>query len=178
MAIAAVWMIATNLGGKLPYIITENSLNLRMYLLFPLLMLFFMWFIFLHKWEETGKTGFQMKLGATKNKKVKFKQFVFAVIGSLLFTGVISWLAADTMAGIANLVANKPFVETYKVYGTKGVSNLTEVELQKLSNNETAYIRLTSEYFGKGNWDYGAIVKIEGRTSIFGTISEKVTRLK
>ena len=118
-----------------------------------------------------------MAKGILKGKE-KTKQVTLAVIAAACFSSGLSWLSSDTMASVAYLAANQPYVQTFKVYGTKGVSNLTEVELQNLSNQETAYIRLRYDAFGKGIWEYGATVKIEGRTSIFGTIAEKATRTK
>lgn len=177
MGMAFLWMFVTSRGSKLPYITTENSFNIRAYLMFPLFMLVFIWFGFLHKWQETGKTGYQMMMVGIKSKNERFKQAILLILGFSFLAGGVAWQSNYTMALVAKLAANKPFDETFKVYGTKGVSNFTEVELQNLSNKETAYIRLKYDAFGKGIWDYGAIVKIEGRTSIFGTIAEKATRL-
>jgi hypothetical protein len=178
MGMAFLWMFVTSRGGKLPYIITENSLNIRAYLVFPLFMLFLIWFGFLHKWQETTSTGYQMMMVGIKGKKERLKQAILLILGFGFLAGGVAWQSNYTMAFVANLAANKPYVETYKVYDSKGVSNLTELELQNLSNKETAYIRLKYDAFGKGIWDSGAIVKIEGRTSIFGTIAEKATLLE
>jgi hypothetical protein len=177
MSITFAWMMITNFGGKLPYIVTENSFNIRAYILFPLILFFFIYIIFLHKWEETQSTGFQMALVGS-SKKSKIKQLVIAIFGSILGAAMFSWLARDTIASVAYFVANKPYVERFTVYSTRSVSNLTEVELQNLSNQQRAYLRLKHAAFGKGIWEYGAIVKIEGRTSIFGAIAENATRLK
>lgn len=177
MSITFAWMMITNFGGKLPYIVTENSFNIRAYILCPLVLFFFIYIIFLHKWEETQSTGFQMALIGS-SRKSKIKQLTLAIFGSILGAAMFSWLARDTVAAVAYFVANKPYVERFKVYGTKSVSNLTEIELENLSNQQTAYLRLKHAALGKGVWEYGAIVKIEGRTSIFGAIAESATRLK
>lgn len=173
-----IYMSSLVLGRYLPYILTENSFRLRFYYLLPVLILSIIYFSYIHKWKETGKTGYEDLIPSLPNRKEKIKASCVLFIGVLFLPWGISWTASNVAASLAYLTSKKPHIEEYRVVNSKAYRNLIEVELLVLSNKETAYIRAPYSWFEKGVRKPGGIVKIEGRSSAFGTIVEKATRLE
>ena len=109
MGVAFVLMGITNYGGRLPYIRTENSFEMRAYVILPAILFLFFYFIFIHKWQETGKSGFDMATKAFSQKE-RIKTASLALAAMVLGSACFSWLSCSTVASVAYLAANQPYV--------------------------------------------------------------------
>ena len=168
--------LAYETGKELPYLYTESASTIKLFVVFPLLVLFFIWVTLLHKWSETGLTGYQMALAHVPNRRNRIKLQVGALFGGILISATLPWMLNNYIIWVAEWTASRRFAHTYQVIEIKGVSNAYDVNMMAVPERADVSLRLTKERLAMRDWKEGDLVCAQGRTSIFGTIIETVKR--
>lgn len=175
--VLGLWMLAVIFGESLPYLATQSSSDIRVRFVFPLLSVFLVWFVFLHKWSETGATGYQMRMRELKNRSGRVKHTLILVFGLFLLAGFISWTSINFARWAAFVSPSEPFSQAYKVISIGAMSGAKlDIEMIGVSGGKTAWLRLTRSKHAQQDWGVGDKVCAKGKISMFGVIVETVTR--
>jgi hypothetical protein len=163
------WAICYETGKSLPYLQTERSFQLRMYLLYPLLVLPLIWFAFFHRWKETGKSGYRMAMDKLDSPSARLKNTVVGLLGLIAIPAAFAWSTAFYAAWAAYLLSHQAFSETYRIVDVRAVSNYWELDLEATSTREQVALPVRTHA-----WRAGEVVCAHGRSSALGFIVESI----
>lgn len=178
MAAVAIWFLAFETARRLPYLYTPFAFNVRAYLVAPAIMSVMVWFTLIHKWEESGKTGYRMALDALPILREKIKLSFGGLAGLVLITAGLAWTFIAFPILAAYLLAFQPYAEVYRVDRLEAVSIRYDVWMTNPDTGEEVALRQSAEQVSKQrrDWNPGDMVCARGRTSVFGTLIESLSR--
>jgi hypothetical protein len=114
LAVAA-WILLTESGQRLPYLVTPWATGFRAFVVYPFILLVFWWFAFRHRWRETGLTGYQMRMLELESARDRRKQQIGGFLGLLLLPAGIAWLSVYPAAWAAGLLPSEPYEQSFVV---------------------------------------------------------------
>lgn len=164
------WIALVRVGERLPYLDTIFAQRIRYFAIFPLLTAFFAWFIFVHKWKESGKTGYRMRIDSLSSRRERIKQLLISVSLLPLLTAGLTWTSIFLSACGAYLLPGTPTAQQFKVLNRKAVGNQIEIIMLGVADGETAWLRLTTENYSLRKWKDGEILCAKGKSTVLGTI--------
>lgn len=181
-AVLALWAGALYLGLRLPYLRTEFGLEVRAYVVFPVLLVVLLYFAFVYKNEKSGgRTGLQIKMAALPTRRKRWLSVLTFLAASALMCAFVAWSATIYPAFAAELTAATPFAQTYTVENIRvrgGFDRTAFFDLALRPRNGSDQVGLNLGYFSddKHQWKRGDTICARGRTSIFGTIIDATSR--
>src|SRR6266853_720697 len=174
IGVVLLWFVIYESSRRLPYLYTSFAFNIRAFVIFPVLTTLISWFLFIRKWREGGKTGYQMAMEKLEKRRERIKQTLLSLVGLILVSSTLAWTSIAFSVWATALIASAPFAQRYRVGDIRAVSSFYDVSLTGLSGNQEVALRLTPERMQQRNWATGEIVCVCGRSSIFGTIVESI----
>lgn len=166
------WIILVKTGERLPYLVTPFSRDIRAMLMFPVLAAVLAWFAFAHRWKQTGKTGYAMRMAQLGSRKERVTQTMLALCGLLLVPAMIAWTSIHLVAWVAYLVSGSSFQEAYQIIDKKSVTGGLSLEMQSRSTNDEVSLRVRTQW--GADLRSGMVVCAQGRSSVFGTVIESL----
>lgn len=176
MVIVFAWVLIMQTGQQLPYLYTEQAFNIRAFVVFPLWIGMFSWFVWFHRWEESGETGYQMAMSKFRGRRARFKQAFGGGAGLIFISAGLAWTAVYFSAWAANLFASDDFAQAYQIVNKKAASRYLDIEMVDLATGKSASFRSTIIQLSEDYWGVGNTICVRGRTSMFGTIVESTER--
>lgn len=166
------WIVAVKTGERLPYLMTPEARNIRLGIVFPVLAVLVGWFVFGHRWRETGKTGYAMRMAQIGSGKERIKQTALGLCGLLLIPLMVAWSSIHLTAWVAYFVSSTPFEEEYDILDIKSVTAGYSFDMYSRSTGEGVTLRVPLAW-GSG-LRVGVTVCAQGRSSMFGTVIESL----
>ncbi len=176
MAVIIFWMVLVSTGEYLPYIDTSFAWRIRYLLVFPVLLVLMVWFFFIHKWAESGKTGYQMRMVQLTDKRTRVKETLVGGVGVPFISVMIAATAIDFTAWAAFLAPGEPVAHTYAVVRIKAVGSKYDVVLHDTRSGEQVTLRQSGNHLANRDWRVDDVVCVRGKTSLFGTTIDSVAR--
>ena len=176
LVFVASWVICYETGKSLSYLQTARNFQVRMYFLFPTLVLFLIWFGFLHRWRESGKSGYQMAMEKLDNGIARVLNTLIGVFGLIAIPAIFSWASVFYAAWAANLLSRDAFSGTYRITDVRSVSSHYVLDLEGKDNHEEAALPVSRNALKSSNWRTGDVICARGRSSAFGTMVESISR--
>lgn len=171
-----VWAVAISVGLYLPYLRTEFSFNLRLFIFFSLLGLM-AYFIFVHRMPGQKISAYAMRLVHLKTASERIKENVGMLLGALLICGTIAWTSIVFPALATQLFAFKHQELIYQVEKIAPRSGtMLDLTLVDPASGETVGLHLNRSRFRQWRWKPGDYICLTGRAWIFGTIIEREVR--
>lgn len=162
-------------GQRIPYLFEEEAILNRFYLIFPAIWIFFIYFIFLHKWKVSGQTGFQMQHSKREleNLRFKIKSILHLVFWTTFFSAALAWMTWGIPACGSYFYSKQPVTREFVVDKLRGAGNSgVDVGLVDKADG-VKYLLKQPGYLSLGvPWSIGDNVCAQGRTSLWGTIVE------
>jgi hypothetical protein len=165
------WALATAYGRGLPYLITENSRELRTFVLFPAILGLLGWAGFRHRWKSTGMTGYEQAMRELSRRE-KLVLTLKMLAGLLFLPAGVSWLSVYLAACVAKVSAEEPLEQTYAVMDIRRVRAGDEFQLSSVPDGEDAWLYWRGREAQKFRSDRR--ICLHGRTSFFGTIIDSI----
>jgi hypothetical protein len=167
-----VWILAVKMGERLPYLITPHARHIRLAILFPALAMLLGWFVFGHRWRETGQTGYGMRMAQLRTKSERVKQTLVLLVGALLLPAGVAWTSIHLAAWAAYFVSSTPYEESYQITEKSSVTGGISFDMYSQSTGEEVSLRAPAKW--GVNLRPGMVVYAQGRTSVFGTVIESL----
>lgn len=179
VAITVVWAFGVLTGTRLPYLRTEFSFNLRLFIFFSLLGLV-IYLLFVHRRSSQKISAYAMSIRHLTTSE-RIKEDVGALFGALLVFGTIAWTSVAFPAWATQLFASEHQDLVYQVEKITERSGpvwrtVFDLTLVDPASGETVVLRLTRSRFERWRWKPGDCIFLTGRTWIFGTIIEREVR--
>lgn len=168
------WMVAIKTGERLPYLVTAEARSIRLAIVFPTLTALLAWFVLVHRWKETGKTGYAMRMAQIDSRKERITQTALGLGALLVIPLMVAWSSIHLVAWVAHLAANEPFAQTYQILDRKSVTAGFSFDMYSRSTGQEVALRVPLAW-GSGLGP-GMNVCAQGRSSMFGTVIESLRR--
>lgn len=177
-------MLGINLGLRVAYFYTPLAFEIRAFVIFPILVIPPLYFLFLYKKNIRGKeqTVWRVYLEnlASKGQKQNIYSIVLGLVALSLFSGIIAWSSIFIAACVAELAAHLPFSQTYTITEITTRRMRPRVFDLSLAKNSTeidgTILRLTRQRYEEHYWKVGDVICVHGRTSIFGSVADTLTK--
>lgn len=179
--LTSIWVLAVTTGGNLPYLSTPFGLYFRALAIFPLLLGMGIWLGFFRVWRTTGLTSHGALTKGLSARK-RYLSAAKVLVALMVMSGLISYMSSAFSALAAYVMATTPFARTYDVLDVKSFrasrSSTTryDIQLMRVPGPERVSLRFTDTALSGRDWAEGARVCVVGRSSLFGTIVESVSR--
>jgi hypothetical protein len=183
-AFCMAFLFAGMTAGRVGYMITEDSIVIRWFMLFPALL--FAWFAYIfffkwgRQWDAKGHclTIHQVNLGSVSSFYDGVKLIFAYVVGFPLMAAIFAWFSIGVPAWAALALSQKPYSHEYIYVPSSGwskralyfVDAATQQKILLSLAPKTAKIfpeEVRRAYANK-------IICLKGRTSFFGTIVERI----
>lgn len=165
------------LAKGMPYLFDKKSIYIRFGIILPLIVGYFTYFIYFHKWKTTGLTGFQMRFSkkdlANPTFKIKKISSSFSLV--LLFSASLAWGTWGTIACAAYIFSKHPIEKELIISGRSndGRSGIDINLIDSLNRNEYSMLISVSKFYDRReNFQTGNTLCLKGRTSPLGMIIE------
>lgn len=178
-ALLLLWIVLVETGTRLPYLYRSIDTEIRLYLIFPLLLAITVFYAFIYR-KSGDKTGFQQAIENAGSKKERSRVVIYGIGGCLLCPAGIAWTSIAFPAWAAQLVADTPYSHIYHIdditlrSGSKW-STLFDLEMSSPAL-EPVTLRLNRSRYELNHWKSGDSICVMGRTSVFGTIIDETSR--
>ena len=168
-------MVCYGYSRTMPYLFNEEVILSRFYMIFPLVLMFFIYFVYFYKWQVSGQTGFQMKHSKKElaNPYFKAKQVLFSLTLFVVFSAGLAWMTWGIPACGAYFYSKQRVTQELVINKLRGAGNsgvdiglFDKVDGVQYSLKQPGYLSLGVP------WNIGDTVCAKGRTSFFGTIVE------
>jgi hypothetical protein len=174
-SILVIVMVCYVFSVAKPYLFNEHLIFNWFYMIFPLALIFCIYFIYFHKWKVSGQTGFQMKFSKEElaNPYFKAKQVLASLFWVCVFSAASAWATWGIPACGAYFYSKQPVTQEFVVDKLRGAGN-SGVDVGLVDKDDGVEYSLKQPgYLSLGvPWNIGDTVCAKGRTSFFGTIVE------
>ena len=168
-------MVCYSYSRTMPYLFNEKVIFSRFYMIFPLVLMFFIYFVYFYKWQVSRQTGFQMKHSKKElaNPYFKAKQVLFSLTLFVVFSAALAWSTWGIPACGAYFYSKQPVTQEFVVNKLRGAGN-SGVDVGLVDKADGVQYSLKQPgYLSLGvPWNVGDTVCAVGRTSFLGTIVE------
>jgi hypothetical protein len=181
MAVIVIWAMSFIFGSRLPYLYTDFAFKVRAFVIFPVLLGTLSYFAFLYKNERSGwRTGYNIVMKGLPSRREKIKRILLTIVAFPALSAAFSWTFIAFPILAAELTASTLFSQTYTITeirarGGAVWSTLFDLTLVK-DASETVDLRLNRRRYEAHHWKVGDVICVRGRTSIFGSIADTVTK--
>ena len=181
LAVVAIWALGFITGSRLPYLYTDFAFKVRAFGVFPTLLCTFGYFAFIYRNERSGwKTGYKIVMDGLPSRRERLKRILLTAVAFPAFSAMLSWTFIEFPIWAAELTASTNFSQTYtvtKISERSGPvwSTLFDLTLVK-DESETVDLRLNRRRYEEHHWKSGDVICVRGRTSVFGSIADTVTK--
>lgn len=167
-------------GNLQPYLQTEVAFTLRYLVLFPALLIFSIYGLFVHKGVRRGNlelTAYQYRMHSFTSRAGKIKETILGLAGLVLLAFFFSYSSLGVPAWATEIFARKEYLGRYVVedIGVGGGPVLTTVfklQLRDPKTGEKVVLPLRRRLYEQFPAEVGESVCLRGRTWIFGTVIE------
>jgi hypothetical protein len=173
-------MVAAYTGTRLPWLRTDISFFVRIYVLFPALSAGFFWCLFIAKTAD-GRTPFRTLISDVRGKPAQIRKTASLVAGSLFLPFFLADISYVAPAWLAKMVAKDPYAQVFRLSELKERSGplwtlYYEIYLGDSSTGAQATLPFDASSVKEKTWRQGEMVCVRGTTSIFGTIVTSMQR--
>lgn len=178
MAAVVIWFLAFEIADRLPYLYTPFAFNIRAYLVAPAILVVMVWFTLIHTWGESGKTGYRMAMDGLPSRKERIKQTLLGSLGLVAVPAGLAWTLIAFPILAAYLSASQPYAEVFRADYLKAYGNRYDLWMTHPATGEEVALRQSREQVSeqRRGWNPGDLVCARGRTSVFGTLIESLSR--
>jgi len=177
-AITAAWMLGVITARRLPYLETSFSQQLRGLVIFPVILTGLVWFAIIHKWAETGMSGFRMAMRGVASRGGRVKQTVLGATGVLAISAGIAWSSIAFPAWATQLFAQRPVALKERILEVKHASGGYTFRLWDSASAEENSLFVSWGAYDRGRWREGDEICLRGRTWMFGVVVDSLNRVR
>ena len=176
LVVLAVWMLGIITARRLPYLETVFSRQLRGLVIFPVILVVLGWFTLLHKWAETGKSGYEMAMQGIGSRGGRLRQTVLGIAGAVAISAVIAWSSVAFPAWATQVFARKPVALKARILEVKHASGGYTFRLwdSKIAEENSLFVSWGT--YDRGRWREGDEICLRGRTWPFGVVIDSLNR--
>lgn len=178
MAAVVIWFLAFETADRLPYLYTPFAYNLRVYAVFPLLLLLAFWATLIHKSPNSGMSGYRTAMAGIQSRRERVKQTLLGFLGVIGIPAGLAWTLIAFPILAAYLSASQPYAEVFRADYLKAYGNRYDLWMTHPTTGEEVALRQSREQVSeqRRGWNPGDMVCARGRTSVFGTLIESLSR--
>jgi hypothetical protein len=177
---ALFWATIVVTGTRLPLLHTEASFLIRIFVIFPVLLITLWYVLFVYRWRTMPESLYRMRMKHLSTKKEKVTAMLKTTFAALFMMGGLSWTSIAFPAWATELFASGPFSHVYQITdityqsGAKWTT-LFDLHLMDPDGSE-ATLLLNRWDYDQNHWKASEKICVVGRTWAFGTIATETTR--
>lgn len=184
LSILVIFFVAGISADRTGYLITESSIEIRMILIFPLLMVFWYVWIFFYKWggdwsyEGGRQTIYEINVRQFSGLKGRMQLLLVYIFGFPLLLAIVAWLSIGIPAWLTKFTANESFSHEY-IY-SPGALIGSGYDFRDAISNKRVSVRISVDLYrdfpDESSSEYiGKVVCLKGRKSAYGSIIESIS---
>jgi hypothetical protein len=168
-------LLCATSAREMPYLLNMHKYWIYYACAFLYALAFFSYFVFFHKWGNTGRTIFQTR--HPRKAPENSRQAIVEFAGLAVLSAVFAWMSWGIVAIGADWFSKVPFSKSYVLVSLGGLGGtgvdfglVDSVDGNKYLLKQRGYMISTQT-----EWKIGGVVCAKGRTSAWGAIVEDLT---
>lgn len=182
ISIVCLWGLAISIGLHLPYLRSDVSLNLRLCVLFPAILLPLSYIAFFYRGRRgDSPTGYALAMSGLPSNRERVLATVNGMIGLVLIPLFVAWSSFVLTAWATELAARAPTSQLYQVvsirrWGGPLWSMAYDLTLRRQDNHEGFVLPIGPSAYEDLQLVPGDLVCVSGRTWLLGTIADQISK--